>query len=120
MDETETRPRPAGAAACGCQAAFAFLVIVGLPLLFVFSLGNAPCQDGPCDPNGAQRLGNVALVVAALALVLGLSTWWLVGWWPRRQVARGKGRRCQLERAGALLALLALLAIAALLGLIVF
>ena len=66
------------AGTCGCLAGVAVLVFVGLPLLFLYSFGLSPCEHGPCDPNGASRLGNVAIIVALLAAAVGLGVWALV------------------------------------------
>jgi len=73
----EARPRRR-AGTCGCLAAFAVLVFIGLPLLFLYSFGLSPCEHGPCDPNGASRLRNVAIIVALLAVAVGLGVWALV------------------------------------------
>jgi len=101
MTSKDTPGSPAGAKACGCQAAFAFLVVVGLPLIFIYSFGTAPCAEGPCDPYGAKRLQNVAWIVAGLTLLVGLSAWRLASWWSLRQAAQGKDGRRQLALAGA-------------------
>lgn len=101
MNEGETPHPRTGAKACGCQAAFAFVVIVGLPLLFIYSFGTAPCADGPCDPHGARRLQGVAWILAACTVLVGLSVWQLVGWWSRRQAAHGQDGRRQMALVGA-------------------
>ena len=63
---------------CGCQAVLGFLILIGLPVLFIFAFGNAPCQDGPCNPNGAANFRNAAITLATLALLIGGTVWWLV------------------------------------------
>lgn len=80
----------AGSAGCGCAAAIAFLVVVGLPVLFVFSFGMSPCADGPCYPDGARNFRIVALVLVALAALVGALAWRLAVWWARRRAARGR------------------------------
>ncbi len=106
MDEAGERRRITGSKGCGCLAAVAFLLIVGLPVLFIFSFGLSPCEDGPCSPNGARDLRQTAAVLLALALLLGAGIWQLTGWWARRQAARGIDGRRQLELASTALLLL--------------
>ena len=99
---------------CGCLAAAAVLTVIGLPLLFLFSWGLSPCEDGPCDPNGMRNLQIAAAVVAGLAAAAGLATWRLVDWWIERQAARGRYGRRQIELAAIALVLLGAAAVLAL------
>lgn len=66
---------------CGCAAAAGFLIAVGLPVLFAFSFGLSPCQDGPCNPNGGRDLMIAAAVMLVLALLIGLAVWRFMRWW---------------------------------------
>lgn len=112
---SERSEAPGGGKGCGCQAALGFIILVGLPLLFVYSFGLSPCEGGrPCDPNGMRNLLIVAAVVAGLAIAIWLGVWRLVDWWSRRQAARGKDGRRQIELAAFALLLLAAAAMAAL------
>jgi hypothetical protein len=113
MNEPQDPPRPAGGKGCGCFAALAFLIVVGLPVLFVFGFGNAPCKDGPCDPDGARNLQVAAAVVVALAALLGLAVWRLVAW--RSAACRRRARGRGLELAAVLLLAAAAAAFAGLL-----
>ena len=107
MSEPKEERRSAGSKGCGCQAAVAFIILVGLPVLFVSSFGMAPCQDGPCNPDGARDFRTVAVVLLALAVLLGLGVWRIVEWGARRQPAGGNRVRRLLEIGGAALLLLA-------------
>lgn len=71
---------------CGCLAGLAFLAVVALPVLFVFSFGMSPCEDGPCTPSGGRDLSIAAGVLLTLAMLIGLGVWRLVGWWKGRKV----------------------------------
>lgn len=107
MSEPKEERRSAGGKGCGCQAAVAFIILVGLPVLFVSSFGLAACQDGPCNPGGARDFRTVAVVLLALAVLLGLGVWQIVEWGARRQPAGGNRVRRLLEIGGAALLLLA-------------
>jgi len=107
MSEPKEERGSAGGKGCGCQAALAFMILVGLPVLFVSSFGMAPCQDGPCNPDGARDFRTVAIVLLALAVLLGLGVWQVVEWGARRQAAGGNRVRRLLEIAGVALLLLA-------------
>lgn len=63
---------------CGFLAAVTFLMIVGLPVLFVLSFGMSPCQDGPCNPEGASDFGVAAGVLLLLAVLIGVGCWRLI------------------------------------------
>ena len=106
----EAGPKEARSAkGCGLQAAIAFLIVAGVPTIFIFLWGLSPCADGrPCDPNGGRNLGIAALSVTGLAILVGLAVWGLVGWWTKRQAARGRDGWRQVEIT--LYALLALVA----------
>jgi len=96
---------------CGCAAAAAFLVLVGLPVLMLFAFGNAPCPDGPCNPNGARNLRIAFWTVLATALAVWLGVRALVNWSDRRN--DGRLPRWSLVAAGLLvLAALALFKLA--------
>jgi hypothetical protein len=114
MDDRGVGARSAPGKSCGCLAAAAFLVVVGLPVLVVFSFGLAPCEHGPCDPDGGSRLAIVAAVLVGLSVLVGAATWWAAGWWIRRQAARGRDGRRQLQLAAVALLALAAVALAAL------
>ena len=107
MRQPKEERRSAGGKGCGCQAAIAFIILVGLPVLFVSSFGMAPCQDGPCNPDGARDFRIVAAVLILLAVLLGLGVWQLVEWGARRQPAGGNRVRRLLEIGGVALLLLA-------------
>ena len=107
MTEPKEERRSAGGKGCGCQAALAFVILVGLPVLFVSSFGMAPCQDGPCNPDGARDFRTVAAVLVLLAVLLGLGVWQMVEWGARRQPAGGNRVRRLLEIGGVALLLLA-------------
>ena len=107
MSEPKEERRSAGGKGCGCQAALAFMILVGLPLLFIASLGMAPCEGGPCNPDGARDFRMVAMVLLALAGLLGLGVWQMVERGARRQPDGGNRVRRLLEIAGAALLLLA-------------
>ena len=107
MSEPKEERRSAGGKGCGCQAALAFVILVGLPVLFVSSFGMAPCQDGPCNPDGARDFRTVAAVLVLLAVLLGLGVWQMVEWGARRQPAGGNRVRRLLEIGGLALLLLA-------------
>jgi hypothetical protein len=47
-----------------------FLALVGLPVLFVYSFGMSPCEDGPCNPSGARDFNIAAAVLLMLALLI--------------------------------------------------
>ena len=83
LNQTD-QPGRLKAIGCGCAAAAAFLTGIGLPVLFVFSFGMSPCEDGPCDPHGARTFNIVALALLALALVIFGGVWRFV---------RGRGAR---------------------------
>ena len=72
MSELPERPGRWKGWGCGCLASAAFFGVVGLPLLFVFSFGMSPCEDGPCNPNGARDFNTVAAIVLVLAVALGV------------------------------------------------
>jgi membrane associated rhomboid family serine protease len=79
MDENGGAREPRGKAGfCGILAGLAFLLLIGLPywLLNIFSL--SPCRDGPCDPNGAARMTNIAIVMSILASIVGIGVWLLL------------------------------------------
>jgi len=107
MSEPKEERRSAGGKGCGCQAALAFMIMVGLPVLFISSFGMAPCQDGPCNPDGARDLRTVAVVLLVLAVLLGLGVWQIVEWGARRQSAGGNRIRRLLEIGGLAVLLLA-------------
>lgn len=88
---------------CGFQAALGFRILIGLPVLFIFAFGNAPCPDGPCNPNGAANLRIAAITLVALALFIGGIVWWFVDSRDRRQPERGAGHHRQVERVAKLL-----------------
>ena len=87
-DAPETpAPRRRGGT-CGCAAASVFLVLVGLPVLMLFAFGNAPCPEGPCDPDGARNLQIAFWTVIAAALGVWLGVRALVNWSNRRNDGR--------------------------------
>lgn len=93
-----TRRRPPGSGkGCGFLAAFAFLVVVALPVLFIFSFGMSPCEEGPCNPDGASDFTIAAGVMLVLAILTGLGTWRLVAWWRSRSAALHIGRETREE-----------------------
>lgn len=92
---------------CGCQAALGFLILIGLPVLFTFAFGNAPCPDGPCNPNGAANLRIAAFTLLALALVFGGIVWWLVDRRDRRQPTGGAESHRRVELVAKLLLVVA-------------
>jgi hypothetical protein len=55
---------------CGCAAAIGFLALVGLPVMFVYSFGMSPCEDGPCNPDGARDFNMAATVLLTVALLI--------------------------------------------------
>jgi hypothetical protein len=55
---------------CGLGAALGFLVLIGSPVLFVYSFGMSPCEDGPCNPDGARDFTVVAVVLLICAAVV--------------------------------------------------
>ena len=75
---------PTAGLGCGCGGSLAFLAVIGLPVLFVFSFGMSPCQDGPCSPNGARDFNIVALALLACAALIFTGL---------RQFARSRKRR---------------------------
>jgi hypothetical protein len=79
MDLPHDRRRARRGIGCGCLAALVALIVVGGPVLFVFSFGLSPCEDGPCSPNGARDLRVAALVVLALAALVGAGVCWIAG-----------------------------------------
>ena len=107
MSEPKEERRSAGGKGCGCQAALAFMILIGLPVLFISSFGMAPCQDGPCNPDGTRDFRTVAVVLLVLAVLIGLGVWQMVDWAARRQPAGGNRVRRQLEIGGVALLLLA-------------
>ena len=76
-------PRRRGGA-WGCAAASVFLVLVGLPVLMIFAFGNAPCEHGPCNPNGARNLQIAFWTVVGTAIALWLGVRLFVDRWDRR------------------------------------
>ncbi len=54
------------------------MILIGLPVLVIFAFGNAPCPDGPCNPDGAANLRTAAVTLVALAILIGGLVWWLV------------------------------------------
>lgn len=93
-----TRRRPSGSGkCCGFLAAFAFLVVVALPVLFIFSFGMSPCEEGPCNPDGASDYTVVAGVMLVLAILTGMGTWHLVAWWESGSAASHTGRETREE-----------------------
>lgn len=104
MTEPNSRSRARG---CGFQAALGFLILIGLPVLFVFAFGNAPCKDGPCNPNGAADLGSAAITLGILALLIGGIVWWLVDRRDQRQPPGSSKGRSPVALAAGLLLLMA-------------
>ena len=74
LNQTD-EPKPGKGIGCGCAAAAGFLTVIGLPVLFVFSFGMSPCEDGPCDPDGARTFNIAVLVLLALALLIFVGVW---------------------------------------------
>lgn len=100
MSERNDRHRRRG---CGCQAALGSLVLLGLPVLFVLSFGNAPCPNGPCNPSGAANLRIAAITLVALALIIGGIVWWLVDRRDRANLALDPESRSSVDLAAKLL-----------------
>ena len=92
LNQTDEPSRSTGIG-CGCAAATGFLIVIGLPVLFVFSFGMSPCEDGPCDPHGARTFNLAALALLAFALVIFGGVWRLV----RRR--RGRGESAAADRS---------------------
>ena len=111
MSEPGEGRRGGGGKGCGWQAAIAFLLLVGVPVLFISSFGMAPCQDGPCNPDGARDFRTVAAVLLALSVLLGLGVWRFVEWRTRRSPERG----AQVRRKSGIVGLAFLLIAGALL-----
>ncbi|WP_299646167.1 hypothetical protein [Sphingomonas bacterium] len=79
MGDGPTLPRSTGLG-CGCGASLAFLILVGLPVLFVFSFGMSPCEDGPCNPDGARDFNVVAIALLCCAALLFVGVRQVVRW----------------------------------------
>lgn len=109
MSVPPRRPKRGGGL-CGLAAGLAFLLIVGLPVLFVASFANAPCEDGPCNPNGPRIMLLAETALLVLAAATALFVWLLVDRSDRRHEAEGAGNRSR--RAG--MVLLAILLVPAL------
>jgi hypothetical protein len=86
-------PQKRGGGFCGLAAALAFLLIVGLPVLFVASFANAPCKDGPCNPNGPHIVAVIEAVLLVLAIVAALLVAWAVNQWDRSRQSKGLANR---------------------------
>jgi uncharacterized membrane protein YbhN (UPF0104 family) len=102
-------PPKRGGGFCGVAAGLAFLLVVGLPVLFVASFANSPCQHGPCNPNGPQIVAVIEAVLLVLAAVAGLLVAFAVNQWDRSR--ESKGRPNGSRRLGVIL-LIVLLAVA--------
>lgn len=83
------------------------MVLIGLPVLFILSFGNAPCPNGPCNPNGATNLRIAGITLGALALLIGGMVWWTVDRRDRGSSANDPENRSSVELIAKLLLVVA-------------